>query len=118
MTTSGDAAKLQRVLDKILKEIVDGAGIGGRLWAEQVSTAAKEQSPVKDGHLRASHRAYGPVNGNKEAEVGVSAGEGVSASYAVPVHNRNPWLKMTVDIWKGKALETIAKTIKSRIGGK
>lgn len=103
-------ARIQRAAVKYLQAMLKGAGRGSRLHMEKVSTKAKEEAPVLTGNLKGSGRADGPVDVGDGVVSGVGFGAGVSATYAVPVHElHNDFLKRAENSLRGKAMPLLTK---------
>lgn len=102
-----------KVAKRIFVTMIRGAGRGSRLHMEKVSTLAKQNAPVLTGNLRASGRAGGPIPEGGEfggSESGVGFGAGVSAQYAVPVHEKhNPFLRDAESSLRDQAMPLITE---------
>jgi hypothetical protein len=105
------AQTLDKAIKRVVKALLKGAGIGSRLFMEQVVTTGKRNAPVLTGNLRGSGRGDGPIaSGDDAVESGAGFGSGVSATYAVPVHEKhNPFFRDAIQSEQNKALPIIAK---------
>lgn len=105
-----NAAAIQARLKRAMEAYFQGSGKGARLWAEVVVTTGKRNAPVLTGNLRASGRGDGPVAEGNDLVVAASFGSGVSASYAVRVHQKhNPFFRDAVSAEQSKAQGMISK---------
>jgi hypothetical protein len=107
--------KVMSVARRFMRAMILGAGRGSRLHMETVSTLAKQKAPVKIGNLKGSGRAEGPISEGGEfagSVSGVGFGAGVSATYAVPVHQRFlPFLAQAEAETRSKAMPLVTKEV-------